>query len=171
MKYRRFEELPVWQDGIRLTTLAFMLTQNKAFRYQGDLANQLQRAALSVPNNIAEGYERGSTRELIQFLYIARGSSGEVRSICHVMSELPFLNSMIQQIEEIRKLSEGICRQLRLWARGAQDSEISGQRDLSKTTVLQTRREKQRRAFLERIKAMTEGADVSALISDETDTL
>ncbi|MHB9020109.1 MAG: four helix bundle protein, partial [Minisyncoccota bacterium] len=77
MKFERFEDLPVWKDGVRLTVEVFKLTEDKRFRFKGDIANQLQRAALSVPSNIAEGFERGTTQELITFLYYARGSAGE----------------------------------------------------------------------------------------------
>ena len=80
MKYTNFEDVPVWKDGMRLTKRIFEITQDKSFRAQGDLANQLQRASLSIPNNIAEGFERGTTKELIVFIYYAKGSAGEVRS-------------------------------------------------------------------------------------------
>jgi four helix bundle protein len=75
VKYIRFEELPVWQAGMELAEKVFRLTEHKAFNYKGDLRNQLQRAALSVCNNVAEGFERGTTQELLTFLYIARGSA------------------------------------------------------------------------------------------------
>ena len=51
----------------------FRLTADKSFQAQGDLRSQLQRAALSISNNVAEGFERGTTQELLTFLYIARG--------------------------------------------------------------------------------------------------
>ena len=70
MKYSRFEELPVWQAGMVLAERIFTVTADKAFASQGDLANQLQRAGLSVCNNVAEGFERGSTAELLAFLPI-----------------------------------------------------------------------------------------------------
>jgi four helix bundle protein len=88
MKYDRFEELPVWQAGITLAERAFKLTADHAFNYQGDLRSQLQRAALSVSNNVAEGFERGTTQELLTFLYIARGSAGEVRSMLCLLERM-----------------------------------------------------------------------------------
>ena len=81
MKYERFEDLPVWQAGMTLAESIFKLTTDRSFNHQGDLRSQLQRAALSVSNNVAEGFERGTTQELLTFLYIARGSAGEVRSM------------------------------------------------------------------------------------------
>ncbi len=79
--YKRFEDLPVWKAAIDLGLKVFALTDHNAFDYQGDLRSQLRRAALSISNNIAEGFERGTTNELLTFLYIARGSAGEVRSM------------------------------------------------------------------------------------------
>ena len=85
MKYERFEDLPVWKAAAELAVQIFALSSAPWFRGKGDLANQLQRAALSVSNNIAEGFERGSTNDLLQFIYIARGSAGEVRSMLCVI--------------------------------------------------------------------------------------
>jgi four helix bundle protein len=88
MKYERFEELPVWQVAADLAAKMFDWTQHGSFRGKGDLANQLQRAALSISNNIAEGFERGTTKELLSFLYIARGSAGEGRKMLCVMDRM-----------------------------------------------------------------------------------
>ncbi|MBS3735474.1 MAG: four helix bundle protein [Phycisphaerae bacterium] len=81
MTYDRFEQLPVWQAAMNLAEQVFVLTRRRGFVPMGDLRDQLRRAALSVANNIAEGFERGTTAELLSFLYIARGSAGEVRSM------------------------------------------------------------------------------------------
>src|SRR5437870_299685 len=80
MTYERFEDTPAWQAAIALAHGVFDLVEDRAFARLGDLRSQLQRASLSVSNNIAEGFERGTTNELIYFLYIARGSAGETRS-------------------------------------------------------------------------------------------
>ena len=80
--YKRFEDLPVWIKAADLAALIFRYTRHDSFRGKGDLANQLQRATLSISNNVAEGFERGSTAELLQYLYIARGSAGEARGPC-----------------------------------------------------------------------------------------
>ena len=56
MRYERFEQLPVWQAGMTLAERVFKLTADRAFNFQGDLRSQLQRAALSVSNNVAEGW-------------------------------------------------------------------------------------------------------------------
>ena len=89
MTYDRFEDTPVWQAAADLAAAVFDWVEHPAFRGKGDLADQLQRAALSISNNIAEGFERGTTNELLQFLYYARGSAGEVRSMLGVMNVRP----------------------------------------------------------------------------------
>ena len=81
MTYERFEDLPVWQKAAELYETTEDLLENEAFRASRGFRDQLDRAALSVSNNIAEGFERGTTNELLQFIYIARGSAGEVRSM------------------------------------------------------------------------------------------
>ena len=85
MRYRSFEELPVWQAAADMARRTYRFTQLPVFRSYRGLREQLDRAALSVSNNIAEGFERGTTNELLSFLYIARGSAGEVRSILSVI--------------------------------------------------------------------------------------
>jgi four helix bundle protein len=88
MKYARFEDLPAWKAAMELGRRVYAVTRNRFFSQPGDLRDQLRRAALSVSNNIAEGFERGSTAELLAFLYIARGSAGEVRSMLHFTAGL-----------------------------------------------------------------------------------
>jgi len=147
MKYQRFEELPVWQAGMELAERIFTVTQDKAFAFQGDLANQLQRAGLSVCNNIAEGFERGSTSELLAFLYYARGSAGEVRSmliLCERMARFAHLKS---PISDLKSLAESVSRQIRAWAAHLQDSPIKGQRHLTQGARQQQESEARRERF------------------------
>src|ERR1700748_676182 len=97
MTYKRFEDLPPWQQAMRIEHGAYDLTEEMAetpnIKLPYSLRDQLERAALSVSNNIAEGFERGTTNELLNFLYIARGSSGEVRSmLCFLEQRQMFFN-------------------------------------------------------------------------------
>ena len=76
MKYNRFEDLPVWNAVLNLAVGIYQLTRPRWFFDKADVRDHMQRAALSVSNNIAEGFERGTTADLLTFLYIARGSAG-----------------------------------------------------------------------------------------------
>jgi four helix bundle protein len=81
VKYDRFEQLPVWQASIELGRHIYLLTRQPLLSADRSFRDQLERAAVSVSSNVAEGFERGTTEELLTFLYIARGSTGEVRSM------------------------------------------------------------------------------------------
>ena len=152
MKFERFEDVPVWKDGIELTVKAFALTEDKRFRFKGDIANQLQRAALSVANNIAEGFERGTTQELITFLYYSRGSAGEVRSILCVIEKMPVFNDLKSKIADLKLLAESISRQIRGWTTSLQNTKIEGQRYLTDKSKKISEQEKQRKEFQETLK-------------------
>src|ERR1044071_8858379 len=94
-KYQKFEDLPVWQEAARLYNKVLDLLEEPAVPLSSGFRNQLDRAALSVSNNIAEGFERVTTNELTSFLAIARGSGGEVRSMMAVVKDRPKLKPFI----------------------------------------------------------------------------
>ena len=152
MKYKNFEDVPVWKSGVQLTIKVFEVTENTAFRGRGDIANQIQRAALSVPNNIAEGFERGTTPELIQFLYYAKGSAGEVRSICHVIERMAVFNHLKSEISDLKSLSRNISRQLGGWAFSLQESDIKGSRHLTEKSKEGYHRNKEAQALMDKLK-------------------
>ena len=188
MKYERFEDLPVWQAAADVAAKMFGWTAQAWFRGKGDLANQLQRSALSISNNIAEGFERGTTNELLQFLYIARGSAGEVRSMLGVMERMladeagsadPNLKSQISdlksqapdqkspasdlsyfksQISNFKSECDGISRQIRGWANSLQNSDIEGQRHLNDKTKQAFEQRQRREAFQKKLDAANEEA-------------
>src|SRR5437016_7694740 len=105
-KYKSFEELPVWQEAARLYNRVLDLLEEPNLPLTSGFRNQLDRAALSVSNNIAEGFERVTTNELLCFLAIARGSGGEVRSMMAVVKERPKLRPIVRRLQEIRIRSE-----------------------------------------------------------------
>ncbi len=80
MKAQEFEELNVYQRARELTNRIYELTRDGAFARDFGLVDQIRRASVSIMSNIAEGFERGTNAEFVQFLYIAKGSCGEVRS-------------------------------------------------------------------------------------------
>lgn len=163
MKYSRFEDLPVWKLAAELAVEMFCWTEARQFRGKGDLANQLQRATLSISNNIAEGFERGTTRELIAYLYYARGSAGECRSMIEVILRSHQFARLHQEAQPLREKLESVSRQLRGWVNSLQNSEIKGQKylnDESRARYERARRQSdfmdQQRAFRQEMKERLE---------------
>ena len=148
MRYTRFEDLPVWNNAIELGVAVYSLTDRLQFRRRRSLRDQIERAAVSVSNNIAEGFERGTTQELLTFLYIARGSAGEVRSMLCLFERLAAFANLKFEISDLKSKCEGISRQLRGWADSLQNSEIRGQRYLTKKTKRAAQAAKEREEFL-----------------------
>lgn len=130
MTYQRFEELPVWQEAIRLADGVYDFTDAHKAAMSYSLRDQIERAALSVSNNIAEGFERGTTNELLAFLYIARGSAGEVRSMLCFIERRGRFAHLKSHISNLKSMAESCSRQLRAWADHLQNSDIKGQRHL-----------------------------------------
>lgn len=90
-KVRTFEDLLVWQMGIDLVKKIYLLTTSGSLSSDFGLRNQIRRASVSIPTNIAEGFERSSRKEYLQYLNIAKGSAGEVRSLLRVALEIGYL--------------------------------------------------------------------------------
>jgi four helix bundle protein len=130
-KYTKFEELPVWQEAARLYNCVLDLLEIPGVPLSPGFRNQLDRAALSVSNNIAEGLERVTNNELLGFLAIARGSSGEVRSMMAVIKNRPKLQPHLSHLREIRSLAESCARQLTAWTGSLEASPVQGKRHLS----------------------------------------
>jgi four helix bundle protein len=148
MKYSRFEDLPVWNAAAQLGARLIDWTDDAAFRRTGDLLNQLQRAALSVSNNIAEGFERGTTKELVNFLYYSKGSAGEVRSMLVLMRTTTKFCDAVAEINELHALAESISRQLNRWIQSLQQSEIEGPKFLTDQSRQDYERDKRRQATI-----------------------
>ena len=130
-KYEKFEELPVWQEAARLYNLVLDLLEMPNLPLSPGFRNQLDRAALSVSNNIAEGFERFTINELLSFLAIARGSAGEVRSMVAVVINRPTLAPIRRQLLTIRATAESCARQLTAWTGSIEDSPVQGKRHLT----------------------------------------
>ena len=86
-----FEDLLVWQKGMDMVKQVYLLSEGGKFRQDFALRDQLRRAAISIPSNIAEGFERASKKEYVNFLNFAKGSAGEVRSLFYLAFELGYL--------------------------------------------------------------------------------
>ena len=148
MKYKRFEDLPVWRDAIDLAVRTFAFTATACFRGHSGLRNQLENAVVSISNNIAEGFERGTTQELLTFIYISRGSAGETRSMYCLIEQLPEFEDLRSEISDLKSRAESISRQLRAWADSLQNSQIRGARYLTNQSRRVDKQRQEREEFL-----------------------
>mgnify|MGYP001559292622 CR=1 FL=1 len=108
MRIEKFEDIIAWQKAKVLVLLIYKLFKdNRDFGFR----DQIQRAAISIMNNIAEGFERQGNKELRNFLYISKGSCAEVRSMIYIALELKYItredfdNSSVLSLEISRLLS------------------------------------------------------------------
>lgn len=104
---KSFEELNIWKNARELVKLIYEFTKKDKFSRDYSLTDQVRRAAVSIMSNIAEGFERGTNKEFIQFLYIAKGSCGEVRSLLYVALDQKYIadEEFSKTKEECLKLS------------------------------------------------------------------
>ena len=151
MNYKRFEDLPVWNAAIELAVQIYELTEQPEFRSRYNLRDQIERAAVSVSNNIAEGFERGTNNELLNFLYIARGSAGEVRSMLCLIERMPNFRKIGNEIRRLKERAENCSRQLKAWAMSLQDSNFRGERYVNKKTKRADQAAKEREEFLKEL--------------------
>jgi four helix bundle protein len=158
MLYQRFEDLPDWNDAIELEVRLLGTSQTGHLNGIGDLKSQLERAAISISNNIAEGFERGTNDELVTFLYIAKGSAGEVRSMLHLLARLPRTDGLASDIENLLGRVEGISRQLGRWIESLKDSSYKGKRFQNTQTRQTADAARRRDQFLGRIREIQDQA-------------
>ncbi|MFZ0930230.1 MAG: four helix bundle protein [Syntrophobacteraceae bacterium] len=117
-KVERFEDLIAWQKARGLTRAIYEVTRNGDFAKDYGLSGQIQRAAVSIMSNIAEGFERGGRGEFHQFLSIAKASCAEVRSHLYVALDAGYLDKvsfglLIQQAEEVGRIVGGLRSSVR----------------------------------------------------------
>jgi four helix bundle protein len=109
-KIRTFEDLIVWQKAIAFVKQVYLITDEGGLKRDFGLKDQLRRSAVSIPTNIAEGFERSSRKEYLSFLNIAKGSAGEVRSLCRVSFEVGYFSQ--STYDELREAALVISRSL-----------------------------------------------------------
>lgn len=134
MRYHRFEDLPAWQAAIDLGIRVFAMTATGCLRSHAGLRDQIERAAVSVSNNIAEGFERGTREELLAFLYYAKGSAGEVRSMLNLLRRLPGIATQTPEFDDLQGVALGLSRQLGAWLEALKNSPGKGPRHNNEST-------------------------------------
>jgi four helix bundle protein len=112
-KVERFEDLKAWEKARALTKAIYLTTRQSGFALDYGLSRQMQRAAVSIMSNIAEGFERNRAAEFHQFLSIAKGSCAELRSQLYVSLDIGYLNQdqfnqLFTQAEEVGRIIGGL---------------------------------------------------------------
>jgi four helix bundle protein len=112
-KIERFEDLVAWQKARGLARVIYQISRQGSFAKDFGLSGQIQRAAVSIMSNIAEGFERGGRGEFHQFLSTAKGSCAEVRSQLYVAVDVGYLKqsefeSLLAQAEEVGRVVGGL---------------------------------------------------------------
>ncbi len=112
-KIERFEELFAWQKARELTRVIYQVTRQGSFAKDYGLANQIQRASVSVMSNVAEGFDRGGRAEFHQFLSTAKASCAETRSLLYVALDAEYLDQptfdrLIERADEVIRIVAGL---------------------------------------------------------------
>lgn len=116
-RFERFEDIEAWKSGREITRSVYAATKEGEFAKDYALRDQIRRAVISITSNIAEGFERNGDKEFIQFLYIAKGSCGEVRSQLYVALDQGYIpeemfNALKDKTEAIGRMIQGLINYL-----------------------------------------------------------
>ncbi len=103
-KYQQFEDLIVWQEGVKLSCDIYRAFSNSR---EYAIKDQIIRSSISIPSNVAEGFERQSDKEFVRFLYYAKGSSGELRTQLYIANQLFLIDETVckEAIVRSRRIS------------------------------------------------------------------
>ena len=161
--YKRFEDTPAWQLSQDLALAVFAVTKAECFKFRGDLVNQLRRAALSISNNIAEGFARGTTKDFLNFLYISRGSCAETKSMVYFALRFPEMDVCRAELEALLADCDRLGKQIWGWIDALQNSSIEGMRALDD----ERREERMREAAEEATPKRMSNAEFGKLIREK----
>lgn len=133
---RRFEDLEVWQLARELVRGVYRAAQSQGLRRDLPLSSQMKRAAVSICSNIAEGYERGTRKQYIEFIYIAKGSAGELRCQLILAHDVGMLDAkaydwLLERCEKCSRMLAGYLKHLKATStkfRGTKFEEPSADR-------------------------------------------
>jgi four helix bundle protein len=123
---KKFEDIEVWQEARKLNKEIYLITNSELFAKDFGLRDQIRRASISVSSNIAEGFERDGNKEFIQFLHIAKGSIGEVRSQLYLAYDIEYIDS--DTFNFLKSKCETISKQLKGFINYLKTSEYKGQK-------------------------------------------
>jgi len=109
-KFEKVEDIIVWQLAIKLTDEIYKITNNQNFNRDFALRDQIRKSAISIPSNVAEGFERNSTNQFIYFLVIAKGSAGELRTQLLIAKNQDYITN--EEFEKINNNALEISKKL-----------------------------------------------------------
>ncbi len=117
-----FEDLIIWQKAVELAKEVYLITEREKLRTDFGLRSQMRNAAVSISSNIAEGFERRTRKEYLNFLNIAKASAGELRSQLYVAREVGYLNAdeHVELREKAKFLSGSIWNHMKAIARASE---------------------------------------------------
>lgn len=124
--FTRFEEITAWQEARELSKIVYELLKKPQFNYEFGLKDQMKNSSGSIMDNIAEGFERNGNREFINFLYISKGSCGELRSQAYRASDQAFLNK--EEFDNIYQKCVGVSRLINSLIEYLEKSELKGKK-------------------------------------------
>lgn len=116
-RFKSFEEIKAWQKARILTKTIYQITERETFSKDFDLIRQIRRCSVSITSNIAEGFERQTEKEFRQFLFIAKGSAGELRSQLYLTFDLGYISNkefenLKGDVVEVSKMISGLIKHL-----------------------------------------------------------
>lgn len=124
MTIEKFEDLVIWQLGREFSKEIYLLTKEDCWKEDFDFRSQIRRSSGSVPDNIAEGFEREGNLEFIQFLSIAKGSCGETRSQLYRAFDRNYLTQ--SKVEELTKKATTLCVKIHNTMESVKKSDFRG---------------------------------------------
>ena len=118
MRIERFEDIEAWKEARKLVNMIYGISDKQKFSRDFGLKNQIRSASVSVMSNIAEGFDRGTNKEFIQFLIVGRASASEVKSQLYVALDRKYITSdrfheIYDQISKLISLIDGFVRYLK----------------------------------------------------------
>jgi four helix bundle protein len=117
-RIEKFEDIEAWKLARKATKLVYDASSSKKFCLDFALVNQIRRASISIVSNIAEGFEREGNKEVLQFLAIAKGSCGEVRSQLYIALDQNYIDettfsTISETLREISRTISGLMKYLK----------------------------------------------------------
>lgn len=131
---RCFEDLVCWQRGRELSRFVYACTRQQTFARDRGLVDQIQRAAVSITSNIAEGFDRGTRESLVNYLFIAKGSCGEVRNQLYVAADEAYitpaqLREGLTRTDDVSRLIQSFVEKVKAGGRSGVQFKTPPRRD------------------------------------------